>query len=238
MDNRDLTGKRFGRLTVLEKTGSTSGGNSLWRCVCSCQDGKEIITRADLLRSGKTTSCGCLIKELNRKRLQKYFDADTKRIVRIFYGMRNRCYNKRDAAYLGWGARGITICDEWLSDTMKFVEWSKSNGYASGLSIDRIDNSRGYSPDNCRWTTATVQNNNTRSNRMFTVMRMTKSTADWARYFNVDPHMFWYQPDHEVRTRLQSLMKDRIKQLFDAGLGDKVLGQMGLTKSQIKECYG
>lgn len=236
MRSEDLTGRKFGRLRALKQVGRTSGGNGLWLCVCDCDEHNKKIIRADLLKSGKTTSCGCLIRELNTSRLTKYFDEDSKRIARIFYGMRNRCYNKHDPNYQNYGARGITICDEWLSDYTKFVDWSKSHGYSKGLSIDRIDNSRGYCPDNCRWATQIVQNNNMRSNRTFTLMRMTKTIADWARYFNVDPHHLWYKPDCIVLSRLQDLMRTKLKKMFADGCGDVALRQMGLTESQVKEC--
>lgn len=214
---RDLTGKRFGRLLALEKVGSTSGGNALWKCICSCSDKNEVIVRADCLREGKTTSCGCVCKEVMSARMKKYFDEDSKHLASVFAGMKTRCYNKHDESYLGWGARGIFICDEWLNSVDSFIEWAKTHGYKRGLTIDRIDNNGPYASWNCRWVTVTVQNNNMRGNRMFKVMGMRKSIADWARYFDTDPHLFWGEPDHVVEHKLNLLMNTKIGNMLKYG---------------------
>lgn len=92
-----------------------------------------------------------------------------------------RCHNPNNAAYCNYGARGITVCDEWRFDRTKFVEWAYANGYQKGLSIDRIDNNKGYSPDNCRWASRLTQQNNTRRNRSLTVNGETHNLSEWAR---------------------------------------------------------
>ncbi len=92
-----------------------------------------------------------------------------------------RCHNPNNASYYNYGARGITVCDEWRHDRTKFVDWAKENGYRKGLSIDRIDNNKGYSPDNCRWVERLVQQNNTRKNRFLTVDGETHTISEWAR---------------------------------------------------------
>lgn len=79
-----------------------------------------------------------------------------------YYIIRARCYNKASKSYVEYGARGITMCDEWKEDFESFYKWAILNGYAKGLKIDRIDNSKGYSPDNCRWVTQAIQSRNTR----------------------------------------------------------------------------
>lgn len=94
--------------------------------------------------------------------------------------MKQRCYNRNNPAYQYYGGKGIQICAPWLNDFMAFKEWSLNDGYNENLSIDRIDPSAGYSPDNCRWVTMRQQQNN-KLNSMFVVIGEEKHTiAEWA----------------------------------------------------------
>lgn len=115
-----------------------------------------------------------------------------KRLNSIYVGMKNRCYNSNQPSYKDYGARGITICTEWLNKEkvntgkalatkgwLSFQSWALSHGYSDGLTIDRIDNSKGYSPDNCRWVSRKVQNNNHRNNHWNTMEGQTKTMAQW-----------------------------------------------------------
>lgn len=95
-------------------------------------------------------------------------------------GMKERCYNTNHNSYHNYGARGILMCDEWRDSFESFLNWSISNGYASELTLDRIDNNKGYSPENCRWTDMKVQSNNTRKNVCITFNGETKTLSQWA----------------------------------------------------------
>lgn len=154
----DLHGKKYGRLQVLEIAGK-KGCETTWLCKCDC--GNSVIATGGNLRAGRTQSCGCYNSEQSRKRRLKH-GLTGKRLNRIWKNMKTRCYNPNSNNYKYWGARGITICDEWRDSFEKFMKWALANGYQDNLTIDRINVNGNYEPQNCRWVTMTVQNNNRR----------------------------------------------------------------------------
>ena len=182
----DLTGKKFGRLTVIKKVENDKRQRTRWLCKCDC--GNEIIVdRTNLsINKTKTVSCGCWKKELITKH-SKYKTS----IYNAYISMKQRCYNTKNPAYKYYGKRGISICNEWLDNFENFNRWSIENGYRKGLSIDRIDVNGNYEPKNCRWVNSQVQMNNTRNNHYITYNNETHSIADWARIFNKDYKKFY-----------------------------------------------
>lgn len=113
-------------------------------------------------------------------------DAKTsRRLKKIFIHMKDRCYNPSDKRYKDWGGRGITICQQWLDDVNSFVEWAVKSGYKHGLSIDRIDNDKGYYPENCRWVTLAENNQNRRDTRHYTIHGETKNMTQWCKIYSI-----------------------------------------------------
>ena len=100
--------------------------------------------------------------------------------------MKQRCYNPNKPQYKDWGGRGITICDEWLNDFMAFYDWAMSNGYQDNLTIDRIDNNKGYEPSNCRWVDHKIQNRNKRNNRNYTINGETHCLTEWCEILGLN----------------------------------------------------
>lgn len=180
----DLTGQKFGRLTVLERAG-TKGHEPTWLCACECGNTKVVMGVS--LRNGDTLSCGCLGRELSSERLvnnplptQTHGLSET-RLYKILNGMKSRCYNPKSKYYNDYGGRGIAVCGEWLNDFRAFYDWAIANGYRDDLEIERIDNDGDYEPSNCRWATRTEQNNNKRNNHFVTYNNRTQTVAQWAR---------------------------------------------------------
>lgn len=172
----DLTGQKFGSLTVLYRLHNSCNKYGVsWLCTCDCGNLVEVLSNG--LRSGNTKSCGCSHA--------KHGKSDT-RLYRIWKNMKTRCYNKNYERYNDYGGRSIKICDEWLNDFQAFYDWAVNNDYKENLTIDRIDNNKGYSPDNCRWATRKQQTRNRRNTMQFAYKGETKSLAEWCEVLNLN----------------------------------------------------
>lgn len=176
----DLTGKRFGKLTVIDRAPNSKNCETMWNCLCDC--GNALVVRGHNLKQGTTKSCGCSRKD--KRPYRETHGMSKTRLYRIWSLMRNRCECETSRAYHNYGGRGISVCEEWLNPS-NFFDWSLKNGYADNLSIDRIDNNGNYCPDNCRWVSRTVQSNNTRSNKFYTIGEKTQTLAEWCREYNI-----------------------------------------------------
>lgn len=156
----DLTGQRFGRLTVLARDRSKKTGQARWLCRCDC--GTLTTVGSESLRGGRTKSCGCWRRESITWHHTTHGLAPRQNRPRAYsswYNMLNRCTNEDFPQYKDWGGRGITVCERWL----EFPNFLTDMGERPpGLTLDRIDNNGNYEPGNCRWTTPHEQQMNTR----------------------------------------------------------------------------
>lgn len=152
----EFTGKRFGRLVVLEDSGKRDSSNNVyWLCRCDC--GNEKVIMGNNLKKGATKSCGCYRKEhmrKNRKDPTKHGDnkiGKKSRLYSIWIDMKNRCYGINQHSYKWYGGKNIIICDEWKYNYATFKKWALTNGYQDNLTIDRINSDGNYKPSNCQW---------------------------------------------------------------------------------------
>ena len=178
----DLTGQKFGRLTVIERT-RNNNNKVCWICRCECGNLKTVAGKD--IKSGNTRSCGCIKHESKHNPNYKH-GLKNEPIYKVWRGIKNRCYNTASFAYSEYGGRGITVCAEWLHDFQAFYDWAITNGYKKGLTIDRIDNNKGYAPDNCRWVTMRTQNNNKRNNHIVFYNGEKYTIAELAMKYGVD----------------------------------------------------
>ena len=172
----DITGKRFGRLTVISRSGSNKRGNAKWLCKCDC--GNHTTVLGNKLRSGHTQSCGCLHKENFTLSHTKHGMKDDALYV-VWKSMRARCNDAHSHAYKNYGGRGISVDTVW-DDFGEFRNWAINNGYTHGLEIDRKDNNGDYSPENCRFVSRKENNNNKRNNVFIKYNGRIQTIAQWA----------------------------------------------------------
>lgn len=162
----DISGQKFGRLTVISHCGSNKEGKSLWLCKCDC-DGKEVTVIGKELRNGHTQSCGCLQRERAKEANTKHNLTGTK-IYNVWASMKQRCYDNSQENYKFYGGKGISVCEDWNADFITFYN-DMYESYVRHIerfgeketTIDRIDCGGNYEISNCRWATWDAQHLNT-----------------------------------------------------------------------------
>lgn len=187
---KDLSGQRFGKLTVIKRNGTTNNGKVIWECICDCGNSTKVTTCS--LRTGNTRSCGCLYKQ-SRKEIKTTHGLRHHPLYSVWLNIKQRCLNPNSTSYKRYGGRGITICDEWKNDFKSFYDWSMENGYQKNLTIDRIDVNGNYEPNNCRWTTIEQQANNKRNNHYLEYDNKRLTMSQWSKQLNLPRTVILYR---------------------------------------------
>lgn len=201
---KDLTGKKFGHLVVMGYAGKKSE-RTAWNCRCDC--GNEVVVLGVNLNSGNTKSCGCHKYDVVDK--FKTHGKSKTRIYRIWRKIKERCEKDYCKEYERYGARGISLCNEWYN-FMSFYNWSMLNGYRDDLTIDRIDNDKGYSPDNCRWVDILTQQNNRRNNIKYEYDGKMLTIPEIARIVGMQPNTL-YDRIHRYGYTLEQAITKKVR---------------------------
>lgn len=170
-------GSKWGRWTV-QSVADSPDGRDYWNCQCECGTIRRVQGKS--LRRLHSRSCGCLKAEITGNRRRTHGVCRT-RLYRIWSNMKTRCTRTQDAHYTRYGGRGINVCPEWTTSFVAFQSWAIRHGYKDDLTIDRHDNSKGYTPENCRWVTNTENIRNQDKTIWLTAFGETKCFSEWVR---------------------------------------------------------
>ena len=207
----DLTGKVFGRWTVIKKDVVRNRNKNLrWICRCDCGAVKDV--NGKTLKNGGSTSCGCYRREVVTSHGMKHT-----RFYRIWRGMKQRCYDTKADNYHNYGGRGITYCDRWekfenFRDDMleSYTKHCEEDG-EKNTSIDHIETDGNYEPENCRWATRKVQCRNMRTNKLIEYNGERRCVAEWTELygFKVDTIKFRFTSGWSIEKALTTPVRYR-----------------------------
>ena len=189
----DMTDQTFNGCKVIKREGSDKDRKATWLCQCFC--GKSFITTGKSIRLGFTKSCGCHKKNIimNAGMNNKTHGMTKTRLYRIWRGIKKRCRYEKDASYKYYGSKGIDVCDEWFDSFDNFKDWALSNGYNDSLTIDRIDNSKGYYPENCKWSTYKEQARNRSNNVKMNFRNESLTKSEVAEKLGISRNLLQYR---------------------------------------------
>lgn len=175
-----MIGMKFSRLIVLAQVDNPKSRSISYECFCECGN-RKVVTKYNLLNK-MVKSCGCLHDEMTSKRFTTHGLSKSPTYT-VWANMKSRCYRANHPQYNDYGGRGITVCESWINSFENFL--SDIGEKPFGLSLDRIDNNKGYSKENCRWASLKVQNRNKRENNILTIGSESKCIAEWSEISNL-----------------------------------------------------
>jgi len=185
LNRESIIGAKFGRLTVLRFSHKK---NRRLCYFCRCECGAEVVMPSNDFRYGNTKSCGCLRRDTTTANKTTHGQYYTK-TYKSWQGMIHRCKSPNAWRQKYYGSRGITVCDRWLKSFENF--YADMGNCPPNMSLDRINNDLGYSKENCKWSTRTEQNRNTRQNRLITFNGKTMCLAAWAEQIGIRSNVLY-----------------------------------------------
>ena len=187
---KNIAGNTYTRWKVVSYSHQNKN-HAMWNCLCEC--GNERIVSGSSLRGGLSKSCGCYnMDKLMAKGTHKMSKSSE---YYTYNNMLDRCYNEKNTAYANYGGRGISVCQEWINSFEQFIKDVGAKP-STNHSLDRIDNSKGYSKENCKWATKLEQGNNKRNNVIVLDLHtgvFYTSLSDASKYNNIDADLLSWQ---------------------------------------------
>lgn len=214
----DITGNKYNKLTVIGRVENGNKGASRWKCLCDC--GNITYVRGGNLKSGSVKSCGCL----NKKPHYLIHGDSDKPLYAMWTSMMYRCHNPKNQAYKFYGARGISVCEEW-HDYLKFKEWVESTKKEESLTIERIDVNGNYCPENCIWVSMKEQANNRRSNIIFEYNGEKHNLMEWCNllglnYKNIHNRIYklGWSFEKAISTKIDESKRNKVERKKNGGI--------------------
>lgn len=197
----EIIGRKHGRLTIQSFSHKDIHGKRMWNCLCEC--GKTVVLPHALF--AKKITCGCADEKRSGVRYKTHGMSHSSEWS-IWHGIRKRCLCPTDRAYPRYGGRGIDLCKEW---TDSFESFYKDMGQRPvGKTLDRIDNNKGYSKENCRWVDWKTQSRNKRTNHLLTVDGITQCITEWSEQTGIRKDtlrrrivVYGWTPEQAVKTQ-------------------------------------
>lgn len=189
-------GDKYGRLVIIKEVEPIKRKSyNERRVLCKCDCGNTKVVSLYPLIIGKISSCGCYRKEKAKTHGESFrkYDSDkvTRKIHSIWHGMKCRCNTASSGSYERYGSKGVKVCKEWENNFYAFYNWSLANGYADGLTIDRIDSDGDYEPSNCRWVDYVLQANNRKTNVRLCYNGESHTIAEWSNLLNISRNVLY-----------------------------------------------
>lgn len=194
----EMVGYEFSGCVVIKEIGRDKDKKVTWLCICNC--GNEFIATGKHIRTGDVKSCGCYKRSvMSGQGIKNKTHGQSKtRLYSIWHGMKKRCALEGDTSYKNYGGKGISVCDDWKESFESFRDWSLLNGYTDKLTIDRIDSTGNYTPENCRWANWNEQARNRSNNSKVVYKGKLITQSEVAELAGISKELVYYRKNNGI----------------------------------------